>query len=621
MAKLTFHDTVRNAQGPTVPQAIAELAETRPGVAHRYLRGRKVQRECTYADIYDEMMRRARNFRHLGLEKGDRVAFVIPETDDFVLSFLGALAAGVVPVPMYPPLSFGKLDTYVETAERILQASGAKMLLTDKRMQTVLWSLVDRVDTLESLHTVDVMNEDASHTDEIDLEHIELDDAAFLQFTSGSTSTPKGVIVTHGSLLANLSGIMNVGLEIDEDDIAVSWLPLYHDMGLIGLVLAPTWFGVPTTYIPTLDFVKQPSLWMETMDKYRGSVSFAPNFAYALSVKRTRESKLEKMDLSCIKALGCGAEPNHPETLRTFIDYFGQAGLPSEALLPAYGMAEATLAITFHGLYDDLHTDVIDADRYESEGVAHPVDLTDDTEVRVAEHVSCGEPFPGHEVLVVDENFEPVPERHVGQILVVGPSVTPGYYREPEKTAKAFREFGLLTGDLGYIADGNLYVTGRMKDIIILNGRNYDPHAIEWVVQEVEGIRKGNVVAFSIPGEQSEELVVAAEAKRTVEDLDELADRVGKTIREELFLSPGDVKLVARGQLPKTSSGKLQRRKTREQYLDGSLGVEGDRTLGAQGDRITLAKHLAKSAVSQVRHRVRRGAVSVISRINPQWPR
>jgi fatty-acyl-CoA synthase len=241
--------------------------------------------------------------------------------------------------------------------------------------------------------------------------------------------------------------------------------------------------------------------------------------------------------------------------------------------------------------------------------------------VRVAEHVSCGEPFPGHEVLVVDENFEPVPERHVGQILVVGPSVTPGYYREPEKTAKAFREFGLLTGDLGYMADGNLYVTGRMKDIIILNGRNYDPHAIEWVVQEVEGIRKGNVVAFSIPGEQSEELVVAAEAKRTVEDLDELADRVGKTIREELFLSPGDVKLVARGQLPKTSSGKLQRRKTREQYLDGSLGVEGDRTLGAQGDRITLAKHLAKSAVSQVRHRVRRGAVSVISRINPQWPR
>lgn len=591
----------------------------KPGVSLRFLRGRKVSRECTYAEVYAEMMRRAQHFRAMGLKKGDRVAFVVPENEDFVLSFLGAFAAGVVPVPMYPPLSFGKLDAYIETAAKVLKASGARMLLTDKRVQSVLWSLVDRVETLESLVTVDQLREElADDVELVDIGHVGFDDPAFLQFTSGSTADPKGVVVTHGSLIANLDGIMNVGLEIEEEDIAVSWLPLYHDMGLIGFVLAPVWYGVPTIYIPTLDFVKQPSIWMETMHEYRASLAFAPNFAYSLCVKRTRESKLEQMDLSCVKALGCGAEPNHPETLRNFLDFFGRAGLKPNTLLPAYGMAEATLAITFHPLRSLLRTDVIDADRYESEGVAIAVDLTDDVTVRVAEHVSCGTPFPGHEVVVVDENFRELPERHVGQILVRGPSVAAGYFQDAERTKETFGPHGLVTGDLGYIANGELFVTGRQKDIIILNGRNYDPHAIEWAVQEVDGVRKGNVVAFSVPGAQTEELVVVAEVKDDA-DLDLVREAVASTIRDELFLSPQDIVLVGRGQLPKTSSGKLQRRKTRQQYLEATLGTEGVRTFGAQSDRITLAKHIARSAVSQVRHRVRQGAVSVISRINPQW--
>jgi fatty-acyl-CoA synthase len=615
MAKLSFHDTVRNALGPTLPQAIAELVD-KPGLAARFLRGRKVHRELSNAELYAEMMRRAKQLRALGLQKGDRVAFVIPETDDFVLTFLGAFAAGIVPVPMYPPLSFGKLDAYVDTAERIMRASGAKMLLTDNRMQSILWSLVSKVSSLEALHTMEKLDKIDIRKTDIDINDVGREDVAFLQYTSGSTSMPKGVVVSHGSLLANLDGIMNAGLQIQEDDIAVSWLPLYHDMGLIGLVLAPMWFGVPTTYIPTLDFVKQPSLWMETMSTYAGSISFAPNFAFALAVKRTRDEKLETMDLSRVRAIGCGAEPNHPETLRMFVDYFGQAGMPSTALMPAYGMAEATLAITFHELQAELKTDVIDADRYEAEGVAYTVNLEDDTEVRVGENVSCGKPFPGHEVLVVNEQFEELPERHVGQIIVRGPSVAPRYHEEPEKTAETFRDLGLVTGDLGYIADGELYVTGRLKDIVILNGRNYDPHAIEWAVQDVVGMRKGNVVAFSIPGAQTEELVVVGETKDDV-DLDALRDVVLQRINEELFLVPADVVLVGKGQLPKTSSGKLQRAKTRAQYLDGSLGAEGVRTFGASSDRVTLAKHVTRSAVSKARHRVRRGASVMMTRINP----
>ena len=617
MAKLSFHDTVRNEYGPTLPCAIAELVD-KPGVAVRFLRGRNVHRECSNAELHAEMMRRARQLRALGLKKGDRLAFVVPETDDFVLTFLGALAAGIVPVPMYPPLSFGKLDAYVDTAKRIVEASGARMVLTDGRMQAILWSLVDRVSSLEALHTVESLDKCDISDIEVDVDDVDLDDTAFLQFTSGSTSMPKGVVVSHRSLLANLDGIMNVGLDIREDDIAVSWLPLYHDMGLIGLVLAPVWFGVPTTYIPTLDFVKQPSIWMETMSTYDGSISFAPNFAFALAVKRTRESKLESMDLSCVRAIGCGAEPNHPETLRNFIEFFGRAGMPTNALLPAYGMAEATLAIAFHSLDGDLHTDVIDADRYEAEGVAYPVDLYDDIEMRVSENVSCGKPFPGHEVVIVDEDFNELPERHVGQIIVRGPSNAPGYYEEPQKTAETFQQIGLVTGDLGYIADGELYVTGRKKDIVILNGRNYDPHAIEWAVQDIDGVRKGNVVAFSVPGTQTEELIVVAETKDDVDHAD-LRDRIKNTLNEDLFLAPADIVLVGRGQLPKTSSGKLQRAKTRAQYLDGSLGQEGVRTFGATGDRMTLVKHITRSAVSQVRHRVRRRAADVIMRINPQW--
>ncbi len=616
MAKLSYQTTERTALGPSLPAAIAELVD-KEGYCTKFLRGREVRAEYSYEEMYGEMMRRAQGFLRMGLKKGDRVAFVLPETDDFVLSFLGALAAGVVPVPMYPPLSFGKLDAYIETASKIIESSGARMLLTDKRTQAVLWSLVDKVEALDELRTVDELEQRLDDDVEmIDLDHIQHDDLAFLQYTSGSTADPKGVVVTHGSLLANLDGIMNVGLQIREDDIAVSWLPLYHDMGLIGFVLAPMWFGVPTVYIATLDFVKQPSLWLETLSKYRGSLAFAPNFAYSLAVKRTRESKLGQLDLSCVRGLGCGAEPNHPETLRNFLEYFGRAGMKDTVLIPAYGMAEATLAMTFHDLDSPLRSDVIDADRYEAEGVAHPIDLDDDFTGRVSEHISCGKAFPGHEVLIVDENYQPLPERHVGEIVFRGPSTAAGYWGDDEKTARTFRDDGLLTGDLGYIADGELYVTGRQKDIIILNGRNYDPHAIEWVVQEVNGVRKGNVVAFSIPGERTEELVIVAERKEeTVAS--EVRDAILHAVRDELFLSPADVVLVGRGQLPKTSSGKLQRRKTREQYMDATLGTEGVRTLGAQSDRITLAKHLARSAMSQVRHRVWRRAASVISLINP----
>ncbi len=602
---------VRNAKGPTVPAAVLELAGL-SGTSLTFMAGKSERMVCSYQDVFDEMMKRGQHLVDRGLKKGDKVAIILPNPEDFVLTFLGAMAVGIVPVPMYPPLSLGKLDSYIDTSAKILDVSEAKALITDSKMKSILWSLVDSVKTLNDLFTVDKLEKPfpKNHSYSFSVDDLVAQDLAFLQFTSGSTSTPKGVIVTHGSLLANLDGIMNVGLKIDENDVAVSWLPLYHDMGLIGFMLAPVWYGVPTVYIPPLDFIKQPSRWMKAMNDYKGTIAFAPNFAYALATRRTKAEKLEQWDLSRVKVLGCGAEPNHPETLQNFLDHFAPSGLREKALLPTYGMAEATLAVSFVGLDEKMKVDYVDAEVYQSKKIANPVD--NDTQ-KSLEFVSCGRAFPEHRLSIIDEDGKELPERHVGQILFEGPSITPGYFKEKEKTAQTFTDKGLLTGDLGYLADGELYVTGRMKDIIILNGRNYDPQSIEWVVQEIDGIRKGNVVGFSVPGTHSEHLVIVAEVKDDI-DGEDLQNTIRSTVKEELFLSPNDILLVPRGSLPKTSSGKLQRRKTRQQFIDGVLGFEGVRNFESKGKRLTLAKHVAKSTLSQVRHGIKSKTAKLFSR-------
>lgn len=594
-------------QGPTIPQALRNEAH-RTDAGFTFLGSGNTPHFYSFAAIEREMNRRGRALLDAGLKKGDRVAFVLPESEDFVLTFLAAIAVGVIPVPLYPPLSFGKLDSYVAATQRIIDKSGATALLTDERVQSVLWSLVDRCPSLTRLLTVESALK-STHDTPVDIDHIDLDDTCFLQFTSGSTAEPKGVVVSHRSLLANLFGIMHTGLKIDNNDVAVSWLPLYHDMGLIGFTLAPAWYGVPTVFIPTLRFIKHPTIWLESIDRYRGTIAFAPNFAYALATRRTRPAKLSNWDLSCLKVLGCGAEPNHPGTLKAFVEHFAPAKLRPEALLPVYGMAEATLAMTFCELEATLHTDSVDGDRYHDDGVAAPAS---DTSRAQLEYVSCGRAFPGHEICILDERGRAVPERTVGEIVFRGPSVAPGYFEDSERTQVTFTDHGLRTGDLGYLAGGELFVTGRRKDVIILNGRNYDPQSIEWVVAEIEGIRKGNVVALSRPGASTEELVVVAETR--ADDHAHLDQEVRQRVREVLFLNVADTLFLKPGQLPKTSSGKLQRSKTRQHYLDGVLGREGVRTLGDRGQTLVLARHLARSMLSRVKHNVQQGAPGALLR-------
>ncbi len=578
----------------TVSQAVAEVGELAPHAGYVFQDMKGVETRYSYREVETLTAARANGLAKLGLKKGDRIGLVVIEPEDFVLTFLAAVRLGVVPVPLYPPLSFGALDAYAERTQRVLELSKARVLFASERLQNVLWHLVDKVTTLERLIPVESL---AQSTGRPAFPTIEPSDLAFLQYTSGSTADPKGVIVTHANLIANCTAIIESGLQKRMGEgVAVSWLPLYHDMGLIGFVISTITHGMTSVFIPTMRFIKKPSVWMDAVHRHRGTVSFAPNFAYALITRKATEAELASWDLSCMEAFGCGAEPIQADTARAFIDRFStHAKMHPEAFLPSYGMAEATLAISFKPLRELFQTRPVDAAVFQEKGLAAaPVDGQP-----VLEHVSCGPCFDGHEVGAFDDHGNRLPDGQEGELWLRGPSVTPGYYNNPEATAAAFSGDWLRTGDLGYLADGAVFVTGRLKDLIILNGRNVHPQAVEWVAGEVDGVRQGNVVAFARPGKESEELVVVLETRSG--ELDRIKAEVAKRVREEIGVAPVDIVCLEPGSLPKTSSGKLQRRKTRTQYLTGELGAEGTRTMGASGDAVTIARHVARSMWSRAK--------------------
>ena len=552
----------------------------------------------SFHELGIEIRRRAAHLRALGLHKGDRVALVVPDGPDFIPLFLGALWAGIVPVPLYPPLSLGKLDAFMESLVGILRIAEPRVLATDARVAKVLWGAVGRIPSIEKMVEVKDLALPAPAGASDERAPIDDPDLAFLQFTSGSTAAPKGVMVTHGNLKANCNAILYDGIQAKTpcDDVAVSWLPLYHDMGLIGCVLCPLVAKMPAAYIPTLAFIKNATLWLETIHKHRASLTFAPNFAYALVTKRAKPEQIARWDLSSMRAFGCGAEPINPDTMRAFVKAMAPAGLKPEALLPCYGMAEATLAMSFVRLDEPLRTDRIDSDRYHGEAQAVPVS----NGAAFLDVVSCGRTFPGHQVVAKDEQGRILPDRAVGELCFRGPSVSGGYWKNPAATKAAFRDGWLHTGDLGYLVSGDVFVSGRIKDILIVNGRNYHPQRLEWLVDEIPGVRRGSAVVFTRPGAASEEIVVAAESRS--QDVAALKAEIVGRVSEEFQLAVSDVALVPPGTLPKTSSGKLQRRKTREQYLKGSLGRSGR----GGSSRLAVAKHLALSLVGRARHEVRK---------------
>jgi len=523
----------------------------------------------SFAGMCKEAKRIGGCLQALGLAKGDRLALVLNSPESFVLSFLGAISAGIMPVPLYPPLALGRLDNYIDKAVGILRVSGAKAILTTNELIPVLHPVLSRTPALKSILDIAILHQmEGGELHEIEAQP---DEPCFLQFTSGSTSAPRGVIVTHRNLIANAKAII-YSLDVNsESDTAVTWLPLYHDMGLIGFVIASLVAQIPVVFIPTIAFVKHPGVWMETVHKYKATITFGPNFAFDLVTKRAPKNPRTPIDLSCLRVLGCGAEPINPKTMEGFLSAFTPLGLKLNALIPCYGMAEATLAIAFDRINRPMRKLVIDRHAYEAENIARPIKVNGnppDPKMQF-ELVSCGRTFPDHEVRILDERGNTLPEGKVGEIVFKGPSVTPGYFQNPNATRQILKAGWLHTGDLGFIYNGDLYISGRQKDLVIINGRNYPPQAIEWVVEEIAGVRKGSVVAFSIDGDSTEKLVVIAETIMT--NNAELAQAIAEQVRSAFGLVVDQVVLVGRGSIPKTSSGKLQRRKTKALFEGGQL--------------------------------------------------
>jgi len=522
-----------------------------------------------YPELWARACQRAHRLHELGLKKGDRVAIVLPEPEAFILSFIGALTGGIVAVPMYPPLTLAKMEAYGETVRHILKASGAKVLITCPGLKDMLEQhLVEASGTSDPVRVV------LDHELEGPLQErpfppceVSPDDLAFLQFTSGSTRKPKGVMVTHRNLSANAHAIMFDGLKSHSRDRGVSWLPLYHDMGLIGFVVAPIFAQVQVMFLPTMNFIRRPATWLDAIDRFRGSITFAPNFAYQLAARAISTRHSDEWDLSCLKAVGCGAEPIQADVLRRFIGRFADNGLSPRAILPCYGLAEATLAVSFAELDANMTTDRVDATSMKH-GEACPTH-----QPGALETVSCGRPFPGHEIKIVADDGSVAVDRSVGEIWVRGPSVTSGYFGQPEATREVFSDDGWLrTGDLGYLADGELFICGRVKDLIIINGKNYYPQDIERIASMVRGIRQDQCVAFSrLNTAGAEECVVVAGVRKLDDEARLLTCEVTQKVRAELGVTVAEVVLIKRNTLPKTSSGKVRRFDTKNRLADGRL--------------------------------------------------
>jgi fatty-acyl-CoA synthase len=539
-----------------------------------FVRASGEERRVSYPDLWLEARRRAHALAALGVRRGDRVALILPEPDEFVLTFIAALAAGLVAVPMYPPQTLAKLEAYGDTVRHVLRASGARLLVTNDALRPMIDEHLGSRSGARVVVERDVR--DAPGFEGEAPEPVSLDDVAFLQFTSGSTSRPKGVMVTHRNLSVNSHAIMFDGLKSTPDDRGVSWLPLYHDMGLIGFVVAPLYALVQVMFLPTMAFIRRPSLWLDAIHRFRGTITFAPNFAFALAARAVTDAQSAAWDLSSMRALGCGAEPIQADVLRVFLERFAPRGLRPESILPSYGMAEATLAITFSDVTAPLRTDRVDVDAMRK-GAAKAASGGASLEL-----VSCGKPFPDHEVAIVSPDARRLGERQVGEIWLRGPSVTKGYFGDPDATEESFggvlagdrREdrTWLRTGDLGYMAEGELYVCGRAKDLIILNGKNYYPQDIEQVVSKVDGVRESQCVAFSrLTRSGAEEAVIVAESRRNASHNEAIQSAIVLAVRGEMGVTIAEVVLIKRGTLPKTSSGKVRRREAKRRLEAGEL--------------------------------------------------
>ncbi|WP_314348400.1 fatty acyl-AMP ligase [Hafnia paralvei] len=548
---------MRYADFPTLVEALDYAAQGSAGM-NFYDRRNQLEAVLEYRDLQSKAIAGARRLLSLNLNKGDRVAIIAETSVGFVEALFSCQYAGLVAVPLAIPMGVGQRDSYTAKLQGLLASCKPAAIISSNE-----WLSLINVVNIDSPTIHILSNEDVNALPEMDIE-LQLpspDDIAYLQYTSGSTRFPRGVIITHREVMANLRAISHDGIKLRDGDRCISWLPFYHDMGLVGFLLTPMATQLSVDYLSTQDFAMRPMQWLKLISKNRCTVSVAPPFGYNLCLRRVNDKDLAELDLSCWRVAGVGAEPISAEQLNQFGECFSKAHFDSKAFMPCYGLAENALAVSFGEEAIGTQINEVDRDILENQGRA--VAPTKGTRA-VSTFVNCGKALPGHLIEIRNEVGMPLPEQEIGHIYISGPSLMSGYFQDLASQRDIKSTGWMDTGDLGYLLNGYLYVTGRIKDLIIIRGRNIWPQDIEYIAEQEPEIHSGDAIAFVTSQEQiilQIQCRVGSEQRRA-----QIVHSLTARIQSEFGVS-ADIELLPPHSIPRTSLGKPARAEAKKRYL------------------------------------------------------
>lgn len=553
----------RLADFDTFADAIDYAAQGNRGLNFHDPRG-KLTRVYTYAELREDSLAMARRLVAAGIKPGDRVALIAETGTDFAALFCGTVYAGAWPVPLPLPTSFGGKESYIDQLAVQLQSSDPTVLFYPEEIAAMTEAAAER----QGCQGIDWNSFGEREAPEVELPKLSPDDICYLQYSSGSTRFPHGVAVTHRALLSNLASHSH-GMVLAEDDRCISWLPWYHDMGLVGCFLSLIANQVSGDYLKTEDFARRPLAWLDLISRNEGaSISYSPTFGYDICARRisSQSNVAERFDLSRWRLAGNGADMIRPDVMQGFVDAFAEAGFKANAFTPSYGLAEATLAVTIMPPGEGIRVELVEEERLSGT----PRDLSRPARYRAI--VNCGKAVKDMEVVIRGEDGHELPDHHIGKVWCQGPSVMHSYFRDPEATEACLVDGWLDTGDMGYMVDGYLFIVGRAKDMIIINGKNHWPQDIEWAVEQLPGFHQGDIAAFAVQAENGEEVPAVLVHCRVSDPVErvKLHDQIRDKVRSITGMNCV-VELVPPRTLPRTSSGKLSRAKAKKLYLSGEI--------------------------------------------------
>lgn len=553
----------RFADFATLGDAMDYAAQGSRGLNFHDARG-TLKRPYPFREMREDALQQAYRLIAKGVRPNDRIALIAETGAEFAALFFGVVYAGAWPVPLPLPTSFGGREAYVEQLRVQLASCDPKTLFYPAELE----AMAGEAARIAGVEGIDWESFSTAEAVAVELPKASSDDICYLQYSSGSTRFPHGTEITHAALLNNLSAHSH-GMQLVDQDRCISWLPWYHDMGLVGCFLSVVANQVSTDYLKTEDFARRPLAWLDLITRNSGnSISYSPTFGYDICARRmsSQTKAADRFDLSRWRLAGNGADMIRPDVMQSFVDAFADAGFKASAFLPSYGLAEATLAVAIMPPGEGIIVELVEETEL-SGGTGRA-----DRPQRYRAIVNCGKPVKDMTVEIREEDGTPLPERAIGKVWCKGPSLMSGYFRDPEATAACMVDGWLDTGDMGYLSDGYVYIVGRAKDMIIVNGKNHWPQDIEWAVEQLPGFKAGDIAAFAITtpgGEETPAVLVQCRASDEGERL-----RLREEIRERVRSVTGMncvIELVPPRTLPRTSSGKLSRAKARKLYLEGEI--------------------------------------------------